>query len=83
MVLECPLVDSSRHTFSLPPSLSLLLEDRLCEEEGVREHDGAVDEGDGAHGQARVTPRTSHQFVVVPARREGFHYICKLTQKLG
>ena len=46
----------------------LLLEDGLGEEEGVCEHDGAVDDGDGAHGQASVAPRAPDQLVVVPLR---------------
>ena len=46
----------------------LLLEDGLGEEEGVCEHDGAVDDGDGAHGKASVAPRTPDQLVVVPLR---------------
>ena len=50
------------------PSLALLLEGGLGEEEGVCEHDGAVDDGDGAHGQASVPLRPSHERVVVPAR---------------
>ena len=53
-----------------PSSLALLLEGGLGEEEGVREHDGAVDDGDGAHGQPGVTLRPSHERVVVPGRRE-------------
>ena len=55
---------------AVPPPLALLLEDCLGEEEGVREHDGAVDDGDGAHGQPGVTLRPSHERVVVPGRRE-------------
>ena len=56
----------------------LLLEDGLGEEEGVCEHDGAVDDGDGAHGQAGVTLRPSHERVVVPGRREGNPLLCKM-----
>ena len=51
--------------------LPLLLEDGLGEEERVGEEHDAVDDGDGAHGEAGVAPRAANHVVVVPLREEG------------
>ena len=47
-------------------AVALLLEGGLGKEERVGEHDKAVDDGDGAHGEASVAPRSTPLAVVVP-----------------
>ena len=47
-------------------AVTLLLEGGLGKEERIGDHDEAVDDGDGAHGEASVAPRSNQPAVVVP-----------------